>query len=71
MVKYFPMLVYDLMENWQEGEPWPMAFYQKSEQPWRYVNDYEYKLNLDDNLQKYPWHRRFSPKRKWEVYRKK
>jgi len=66
---YLPMLVYDLMENWQNGEPWPMAFYQKREQTWNYEGEYEYKLELDDNLQKYPWHRRFPPKQKWEIYK--
>ncbi|MBQ8436136.1 MAG: hypothetical protein IJX20_00645, partial [Alphaproteobacteria bacterium] len=68
---YFPMLVYDLMENWQNGEPWPMAFYQKREHTWNYEGEHEYKLELDANLQKYPWHRRFPPKQKWEVYKGK
>ncbi len=66
---YLPMLVYDLMENWQNGEPWPMAFYRKCEQTWSYKEEHKYKLELDDNLQKYPWHRRFIPKRKWELYK--
>ena len=66
---YLPMLVYDLMESWQNGEPWPMAFYQKTEQIWDYQGEHKYKLELDDNLQKYPWHRRFLPKQKWEVYK--
>jgi hypothetical protein len=65
---YLPMLVYDLMESWQAGEPYPMAFYQKREQTWNYRGEHECKLELDDNLQQYPWHRRFPPKQKWEVY---
>ena len=66
---YLPMLVYDLMEDWQKGEPWPMAFYKKTEQIWDYEGEHKYKLELDDNLQKYPWPRRFPPTQKWEIYK--